>query len=106
MGLGSRRPTIVPLLNARHQAAHLVWAREHRNWNVGTGKESPDVNLVGHLWDGLEQGVKNHHTALTNLTELWAALANILQVIPLDRFQKYGESRTDIIRDRGGPTRY
>ncbi|GBL86930.1 hypothetical protein AVEN_172034-1 [Araneus ventricosus] len=30
MGFGSRRPTRVPLLNARHRAAHLAWAREHR----------------------------------------------------------------------------
>ncbi|GFV70370.1 transposable element Tcb2 transposase [Trichonephila clavipes] len=38
---------------------------------------SPDVNPIEHLWDVLEQGVKCHHTAPTNLTELWTALANI-----------------------------
>ncbi|GBL88685.1 hypothetical protein AVEN_195668-1 [Araneus ventricosus] len=30
MGFGSRRPTRVPLLNARHRAALLARAREHR----------------------------------------------------------------------------
>ncbi|GBM96540.1 hypothetical protein AVEN_16023-1 [Araneus ventricosus] len=30
MGFGSRRPTRVPLLNARHRAASLALAREHR----------------------------------------------------------------------------
>ncbi|GBL82581.1 Transposable element Tc1 transposase [Araneus ventricosus] len=34
MGFGSRRPTRVPLLNARHQAARLAWAREHREWTL------------------------------------------------------------------------
>ncbi|GFW49885.1 transposable element Tc1 transposase [Trichonephila clavipes] len=34
MGFGSRRPTRVPLLNARHCAARLVWAREYRDWIV------------------------------------------------------------------------
>jgi len=34
MGFGSRRPTRVPLLNARHRAARLAWAREHRDWSV------------------------------------------------------------------------
>ncbi|GFW99816.1 transposable element Tc1 transposase [Trichonephila clavipes] len=34
MGFGSRRPTSVPLLNARHRDARLVWAREHRDWSV------------------------------------------------------------------------
>ncbi|GBN07822.1 hypothetical protein AVEN_69478-1 [Araneus ventricosus] len=31
MDFGSRRPTRVPLLNARHRAA---WAREHREWTL------------------------------------------------------------------------
>ncbi|GFT31492.1 uncharacterized protein TNCV_608981 [Trichonephila clavipes] len=34
MGFGSRRPTTVSLLNARHPAACLAWAREHRDWSV------------------------------------------------------------------------
>ncbi|GFW50485.1 HTH_Tnp_Tc3_2 domain-containing protein [Trichonephila clavipes] len=34
MGFGSHRPTRVPLLNAQHQAAHLAWARELRDWSV------------------------------------------------------------------------
>ncbi|GFV33701.1 uncharacterized protein TNCV_4568161 [Trichonephila clavipes] len=34
MGFGSHRPTRVPLFNARHRAARLAWAREHRDWRV------------------------------------------------------------------------
>ncbi|GBN27845.1 hypothetical protein AVEN_222637-1 [Araneus ventricosus] len=34
MGFVSRRPTRVPLLNARHRAARLAWAREHREWSL------------------------------------------------------------------------
>ncbi|GFX79352.1 HTH_Tnp_Tc3_2 domain-containing protein [Trichonephila clavipes] len=34
MGFESRGPTIVPLLNARHRAAHLPWARDHRDWSM------------------------------------------------------------------------
>ncbi|PRD34917.1 UNVERIFIED_CONTAM: hypothetical protein NCL1_13130 [Trichonephila clavipes] len=30
IGFGCRRPTRVALLNARHRAARLAWAREHR----------------------------------------------------------------------------
>ncbi|GFW09327.1 HTH_Tnp_Tc3_2 domain-containing protein [Trichonephila clavipes] len=36
MGFGSSRPARVPLLNTRHRAALLAWARDHRDW---TGKE-------------------------------------------------------------------
>ncbi|GFU48346.1 hypothetical protein TNCV_3342391 [Trichonephila clavipes] len=38
--------------------------------------------------DVLEQSVKGHHTSPTNLSELWTALANIWQVIPVERFKK------------------
>ncbi|GFV34904.1 HTH_Tnp_Tc3_2 domain-containing protein [Trichonephila clavipes] len=38
MGFGSRRPTRVLLLNARHRAVRLAWAREHRNCRVEDSK--------------------------------------------------------------------
>ncbi|GFX82048.1 hypothetical protein TNCV_2572451 [Trichonephila clavipes] len=44
------------------------------------------------VMDVLEQGVKGHHTAPTNLIEFWTALANIWQVIPVACFQKLVES--------------
>ncbi|GFW11538.1 transposable element Tcb2 transposase [Trichonephila clavipes] len=50
---------------------------------------NPGLNSIDHLWDVLEQGVKDHHKAPTNLTELWTGLANIWQVIPMERFQKH-----------------
>ncbi|GFV59907.1 hypothetical protein TNCV_3960221 [Trichonephila clavipes] len=31
---GAVNLTKVPLLNARHRAADLVWTREHRDWSV------------------------------------------------------------------------
>ncbi|GBN62545.1 hypothetical protein AVEN_259773-1 [Araneus ventricosus] len=34
LGFGIRRPTRVPLINASHRAARLVWAREHRKWTL------------------------------------------------------------------------
>ncbi|GBM04891.1 hypothetical protein AVEN_252830-1 [Araneus ventricosus] len=38
MGFGSRRPTRVTLLNARHRAARLAWAREQREWTLDDWK--------------------------------------------------------------------
>ncbi|GFU24485.1 hypothetical protein TNCV_2264451 [Trichonephila clavipes] len=38
---------------------------------------SPYLNPIELLWEVLEQCVKGHPTASTNLTELWTALANI-----------------------------
>ncbi|GFW20165.1 transposable element Tc1 transposase [Trichonephila clavipes] len=54
------------------------WLDEHSsdfsviNWST----KSPDLNPIEHLWNILEQGGKGHHTASTNLTVLWTALAN------------------------------
>ncbi|GFT96954.1 transposable element Tcb2 transposase [Trichonephila clavipes] len=71
---------------------------------------SPDLNSIERLWSVLEQGGKDHYTAPTNLTELRTALANIWQVIPVERFQKLVESMfrhvAAVINARGGPTRY
>ncbi|GFS97948.1 uncharacterized protein TNCV_2018861 [Trichonephila clavipes] len=71
---------------------------------------SPDLNPIEHLWGTLEQDVEGHHTAPTNLTELWTALANIWLVIPVERFQKFVESMPHrgaaFIKARGSPTRY
>ncbi|GFY24612.1 transposable element Tcb2 transposase [Trichonephila clavipes] len=70
------------------------WLDEHSfdlsviNWPP----RSPDLNTIEHLYDVLEQGSKDHPTAPTSLTELWTALANIWQVIPVERFQKLVES--------------
>ncbi|GFT99496.1 uncharacterized protein TNCV_3239431 [Trichonephila clavipes] len=64
----------------------------------------------GLIMDVLEQGVKGHPTASTNLTELRIALANIWQVIPVERFQKLVESTprrvAAVFKARGSTTRY
>ncbi|GFX81499.1 transposable element Tcb2 transposase [Trichonephila clavipes] len=88
------------------------WLDEHSsdfsviNWPF----RSPDLNSIKHLWDVLEQDVKDHHTAPTNLTELWTALANIRQVIPMEHFQKIVESMPHcvvaLIKARKSPFRY
>ncbi|GFW32987.1 transposable element Tcb2 transposase [Trichonephila clavipes] len=91
-----------------HVHVHDAWAIQFSilNWSP----RSSELNPIGHLWDALEQGVKDHHTVPTNLTKLRTALANIWQVIPVERFQKLFESMprrvAAIIKAIGGPTRY
>ncbi|GFW80487.1 transposable element Tcb2 transposase [Trichonephila clavipes] len=71
---------------------------------------SPNLIPIVHLWDVLEQGMKSHHTAPTNLTELWTALVIIWQVIPVKRFERLFESIpchvVPVIKVRRGPTCY
>ncbi|GBN46481.1 Transposable element Tcb2 transposase [Araneus ventricosus] len=89
-----------------------AWLDEHSsdfsvmNWP----HRSPDLNPIEHLWDVLEKGVKAHHTTPATRTELWTALADVWQAIPVQRFHKLGESMPRhvavVIKARGGPTRY
>ncbi|GFT00384.1 transposable element Tc1 transposase [Trichonephila clavipes] len=79
----SHKSRLAIFLSDEHSSDFSVINLSHR---------SPDLNPIELLWDVLEQSVKGHHTLLTNLTELWTALANIWQVIPLERFQKLVES--------------
>ncbi|GFW09140.1 hypothetical protein TNCV_315511 [Trichonephila clavipes] len=64
----------------------------------------PGLNYMEHLWDALELGVRSHRTARTILTKFWEAVANILQVIPMKRFQKLVEFMSRrvaaVIKDR------
>ncbi|GFV57294.1 transposable element Tcb2 transposase [Trichonephila clavipes] len=70
------------------------WLDEHSSvfYVINWPPRNPDLNPIEYLWDVVEQGVKCHHLAPTNLTELWTSLANIWQVIPVERFQKLVES--------------
>ncbi|GFU87836.1 DDE_3 domain-containing protein [Trichonephila clavipes] len=88
------------------------WLDEHSfdfsviNWSP----RGPDLSPIEPLWYVLEQGVKDHHKATTNLTELWTAVAIFWQVIPAQRFQKLVESMprrvATVINAKGGPTRF
>ncbi|GFU01995.1 transposable element Tc1 transposase [Trichonephila clavipes] len=70
-----------------------IWRQAHEAWQTCTSHKSgvatgwldehssdfsvikwpprrPDLNPIEYLWDVLEQGVKGHHTAPTNFSEL------------------------------------
>ncbi|GFY04096.1 DDE_3 domain-containing protein [Trichonephila clavipes] len=75
-----------------------------------TPPRSPDLNPIKHACNGLEQGVKNHPTPPPILTELWTDLANIWQVIHVERFQKLVETMprrvAAVTNSTGDPTLY
>ncbi|GBN46896.1 hypothetical protein AVEN_186827-1 [Araneus ventricosus] len=62
-----------------------VWLYERSsNFSVmNWPPKSPDIHLIEHLWDVLEKGAKVHHTTPATLTELWTALADVWQAIPV-----------------------
>ncbi|GFX63017.1 uncharacterized protein TNCV_3465621 [Trichonephila clavipes] len=78
--------SVVELLGDHFHPFMLFWA--HGNGHFQQGNSTTHLNPIEHLWDVLELGLKGHHTAPTNLTELWTTFANIWQVIPVERFQE------------------
>ncbi|GBN69439.1 hypothetical protein AVEN_227945-1 [Araneus ventricosus] len=95
-----------------HRSRLAAWLNEHSsdfsimNWPP----RSPDLNPIEHFWDVLEKGVKVHHTTPATLTELWTVLADVWQVIPVERFRKLVESMprraAAVMKTRGGPNSY
>ncbi|GFW09326.1 hypothetical protein TNCV_4276541 [Trichonephila clavipes] len=73
--------TTVPLASPGQLLAD--WMSNPVSFVISWPPRSSDLNPIVHLWEVLEQGVKGHHTAPTNLTELLTVLANIWQVIPV-----------------------
>ncbi|GBN10726.1 hypothetical protein AVEN_54213-1 [Araneus ventricosus] len=80
---------VFPQDNCTSHRSRLVtaWLDEHSsdfsvmNWPP----RSPDLNPIEHLWDVSEKSVKAHHTTPSTLTELWTALADVWQAIPVER---------------------
>ncbi|GFW01530.1 hypothetical protein TNCV_5137131 [Trichonephila clavipes] len=62
--------TIAPLKSPGWMSIPLTFVI---NWPP----RSPDLNPIENLRDILEQDGKDHHTAPTNLTKLWTALADV-----------------------------
>ncbi|GFS68402.1 uncharacterized protein TNCV_3000781 [Trichonephila clavipes] len=84
-------------------------ARVYQEYMDGGQKTNDRANCKGQLALTV-RGMKGHHTASTNLTELPTALVNIWQVTPVERLKKLVESMprhiAAFMKDRGGPTRY
>jgi hypothetical protein len=67
MGFRRRRPTRVPLLNARHKALHLAWARRHRRWTVDDWKHvawSDESHFQLYRADGRVQVWRQPHKSM------------------------------------------
>ncbi|GBL82417.1 hypothetical protein AVEN_24250-1 [Araneus ventricosus] len=98
--------------NAIRSWLATAWLYEHSsdfsvmNWPP----RSPELNPIDHLLYVLEKGVKAHHTTPATLTELWTALADVWQAIPVERFRQLVEAMTRrmaaVFKAITGPTRY
>ncbi|GFW81438.1 uncharacterized protein TNCV_377861 [Trichonephila clavipes] len=117
--------TLIRLLNANGRLR--IWRQAHEAMDpacqVGTVQGNGGSIMVKGVFRGtvydlwcvyqppsMKFETKRERPLPTNLTELWIALTNIWEVIPVERFQKIIESMpcpmADVIKARGGPTCY
>jgi hypothetical protein len=92
---------VVSAWHEEHSAEveHLVWPAQ-----------SPDQNIIEHLWCTLETKVRSRYPPPTSLKELEAVLTEEWTKIPLETIQKLYESIPRriqaVITGKGGPTPY
>ena len=71
---------------------------------------SPDLNLIEHLWDELEQGLRARPSHPTSEPDLTNALLEEWSNIPIDTLLNLVDSlprRVEaVIAAKGGPTQY
>jgi hypothetical protein len=79
---------------------------EHMNWPP----QSPDLNIIEHLWCTLEQQVRNRYPPPSCLDELEKVLMEEWLKIPIEQVKKLYDSiprRIEaVLKAKGGPTPY
>ncbi len=100
--------------NAPCHKAQIIsdWFLEHDNeftllkWSP----QSPDLNLIEHLWDVVEREICIMDVQSTNLQQLRDAIMLIWSKISEERFQHLVESMPRrikaVLKAKGGPTRH
>jgi hypothetical protein len=72
--------------------------------------QSPNLNLIEHLWDELEYRLRSRPKRHTSLTALATALQEEWAVIPLETFRHRVENLPGrvraVIKAKGRPTQY
>ncbi|GBM64932.1 hypothetical protein AVEN_66124-1 [Araneus ventricosus] len=96
---------------SRRSRSAIAWLDEHSSYLsvMNLPSRNPDLNHIAHLWDVLEKGVKAYHATPVILTELWTALADVWQAIPVESFRKLvsiPHRVAVVIKARGGPTHF
>lgn len=71
---------------------------------------SPDLNLIEHIWRYIKSKLEEYKEAANTLDELWKRIENIWAKISQDEIRRLYQSMPGRIREvykkRGGPTKY
>jgi len=93
------------LLQQDYAPVHKV-----KTWKNLTGLHSPDLSLIKHLWDELEQRLRARPSRPTSVSDLTDALLEDWSKIPINALLNLAESlprRVEaVIAAKGDPTSY
>ena len=100
--------------NAINQTSRITteWLQEHSSEfkHLRQPPNSPDMNIIEHIWDVLQLAVRQRSPLPRILTDLWRALQDAWSQFPPALLQTLAESIpcrvAALLRARGGPTQY
>ena len=86
------------------------WLEEQQFTVLDWPANSPDLNIIEHVWRYIKYRLSGYETAPQNMNELWERVQDIWTSIPLDFLQGLYESMPrrmrDLLRNRGGNIGY
>ncbi|GFX09186.1 transposable element Tcb1 transposase [Trichonephila clavipes] len=87
-----------------------TWFDEMGVQKLDWPSQSPDLNLIKHLWDELERRLRSQPNRPSSLKELTSAMMDAWKAIPMVTYQKLvGSTPKRVqagIHAKGGPTSY
>lgn len=98
--------------NSRVHTANLMqeWFAEQDFTVLEWPTNSPDLNIIEHVWAYLKHRLSLYEQAPASRDELWERVQDIWTSIPLDYLHELYESMPrrmmELIRKRGGPIKY
>ncbi|GFS84185.1 transposable element Tc1 transposase [Trichonephila clavipes] len=87
-----------------------TWFDEMSVQKLDLPSQSPDLNLIEHLWDELQRRLRSQPNRPSPLQALISAVMNVWKAIPMVTYQKFVESLPKrvqaVIYAKGRPTSY
>ncbi len=88
----------------------IAWLKKKRLTVLQWPPNSPDMNIIEHVWEYLDRRIHTRDSLPTNLRELWAVLIeewNNIESEYIDRlFESMPERVAALLEAKGGHTRY
>ena len=98
--------------NSRVHTARIIqgWLEQQEFTVLKWPPNSPDLNIIEHIWEYLKDQLNAYPSSPKSLDELWERVQDIWTNIPIEKIERLYESMpkrmTALVRSRGGYIKY